>query len=33
MEDLTRPFDPDQTHQRHFDCVCDRDYVKHLKSY
>jgi hypothetical protein len=23
MEDLSLPFDPYQTHQRHFDCICD----------
>ena len=32
MEDLTRPFDPWQTHERHFDCVCERDYVKYMVS-
>ena len=30
MEDLTREFDPLQTHVRHFDCVCDRDNVKYM---
>ena len=32
MEDLARPFDPYQTHQRHFDCVCARDSVQYLVS-
>ena len=32
MEDLSRPFDPYQTHQRHFDCVCAQDRVKYLVS-
>lgn len=32
MEDLSKPFDPYQTHQRHFDCIRDRDYVKYLVS-
>ncbi len=30
MEDLTREFDPLQTHVRHYDCVCDRDNVKYM---
>ena len=32
MEDLSKPFDPFQTHERHFDCVCGRDHVKHMVS-
>ncbi len=27
MEDLTNEFDPGQTHERHFDCICNRDDV------